>query len=674
MVWCRWFLCFALSALVESANGQVQSRDRLIYTPSDYVQYTPQTALDMVLRTPGFVLDEGDANIRGFAAASGNVLIDGARPVSKAGVAVALRRIAASQVAQIEVIRNTNSSESQGQSVVVNVVRKPAEASGTWSAEFERNGLGRIYPRLEASYSRPWQGWETSLRANALFEEFPFLTTRTNRDASGALVSTILTKLPSSLSEAYLSAEAKRATSQGVLSLTARFGRSNYYFDQPGEIFLRRLPSGNPDQRFRTSLDSERWDLELGAEFSREFGSWQWKSTAVLGNRDGAERQSDVVRGSDDRVTSNTEVDASNNASELVLRSAFANPTARWQPEFGIEYSMNRLDSGFALAIDQGGGVVPIALTDVRVEEHRLEPFAKAGRRLASSWVAELELAAEASEISVAGDARQSKTLVFFKPALAFSFRPSNEWRWRAGVRRRVGQLAFDDFAASASLSDGTSAAGNPDLAPDQATRAFASLDYRVADGVALNLEVFHERRNDVLEQIVLSSGSAGLANAGDATLLGAELSLSVPMDALLASSTLKVDGQLRRSRFSDPITRETRALSRVFSPELDAEFRQDLGIRGLSWGVSWSAPNRGDVIRVAEIDRVRSGDAFGAFIETSMIGSIKTTLALRNIGAQQISRARSFFLPDRSGSLLRTEERQQRFPVFVTLTFTGGL
>lgn len=87
----------------------------MIYTSSDFAAFSPQTALDIVKRTPGFVLAEGGSELRGYGGAGGNVLIDGVRPVSKAGVVDALSRIAASQVARIELIRNASTSLAQGQ-------------------------------------------------------------------------------------------------------------------------------------------------------------------------------------------------------------------------------------------------------------------------------------------------------------------------------------------------------------------------------------------------------------------------------------------------------------------------------------------------------------------------------------------------------------------------------
>ncbi|MEO0365881.1 MAG: hypothetical protein AAF265_10345, partial [Pseudomonadota bacterium] len=60
--------------------------DDAIPTPSDsesiqryerafFARFNPQTALDLVERLPGFTLDQGNENLRGFGGAAGNVLI-----------------------------------------------------------------------------------------------------------------------------------------------------------------------------------------------------------------------------------------------------------------------------------------------------------------------------------------------------------------------------------------------------------------------------------------------------------------------------------------------------------------------------------------------------------------------------------------------------------------------
>lgn len=651
--------------------------DVVRYPASDFAAYSPQTALDMVRRTPGFTLDEGDAAIRGYGSAGGNVLIDGVRPASKAGVVDALSRIAASQVERIDVIRNASTAEAQGQALVIDVIRTARTASGSWSAEVERNGNSTVYPRLDASYARTVGGWETSMRVNGFWEEFPFRTLRVIRDASGNLLSSVKTDLPSTLAETYASGDARRPIAGGMLNLTGRVGRYHYYFDQPGETFLGRLPDGNPDQTQVTRYDEQRWDLELGADYARDLGRWRWKTLALLTGRDAVEAQSDPRRDRDGVLLSDTTVDAAARPLEVVARTTLARlGTARWTPEFGAEVAYNRRDSTFALTVDDGDGPmqVPLPGADVRVEELRGEAFAKVNWTVTPRIALEAELGVEASEISVAGDASQSQNFLFAKPAAAIAWRSGERTQWRLGTRRRVGQLDFSDFAASASLNDATAVAGNPNLGPDQATRFYASLDYRGRGDFAFNIEAFREERQDVLEEVVLPSGSAGLANAGDATYRGVKASLTLPLDPLLAAARLSIDGQVLRSDFNDPVISARRPLSRVYSPVFDAEFRHDVPARRFSWGVNWRTANEGAVYRVREIDLLRTEENFGGFIESSALGKFKTRLAIRNAASQRSSRDRRFFQPDRSGSLVQTEERQQRSPLFVALTFSGTL
>ena len=667
-------LACAAEALAQSAPAERASR--VVYVAADYAAFAPQTALDMVLRTPGFLLDDGDPDVRGFGGAAGNVLVDGARPVSKSGVRDALSRIAASQVERIELIRNAGSAETQGQSLVLNVVRKQAAASGTWSVEVERNGNGKVYPRIEASRAQQLGAWETSLRANAFWEEFPFYSVRQIRDAQGDLLFSIATDLPSTLANAYLSGDARRALADGELKVTARAGRYHYYYDQPGEIFFRRLPDGRPDRLQRTRFDERRWDIELGAEFSRDFTAWRWKSLALASLKDGEEAQRDPARTPDGVLVSNTLVDATATPLELVVRSTFARKDGQaFQPELGAEFAFNRLDSQFALSVDQGSGPMPVSLpgADVRVEERRVEVFSRARWVGTASLSVDAELAAEASRITVSGDARQAQSFSFLKPSVALTWRPSERLQWQLGARRRVGQLSFADFAASASLTDGTSTAGNPDLGPDQTTRYYTSIDFRGGGDLAANLEVFSERRHDVLEQVLLPSGGVGLANAGEADYDGVKASLALPLDGLLESARLSVDAEYVRTAFADPLIGRSRRLSRVYMPRINTEFRHDPAGRPFSWGLSWTQANTGYVFRVDEIDRARTGDTLGAFIETGALGPFRTRLALRNIGEQRNARERRFFDGDRGGAVIRTETRAQRSPLFLTLTISAS-
>ena len=95
------------------------------YPAAFFAASQPDTALDMLERTPGFTFDPG-AEARGFAGAAGNVLVDGARPASKDDLLDdVLRRIPASSVLRIEVILGgAPGIDMQGKSVLANVMRR----------------------------------------------------------------------------------------------------------------------------------------------------------------------------------------------------------------------------------------------------------------------------------------------------------------------------------------------------------------------------------------------------------------------------------------------------------------------------------------------------------------------------------------------------------------------
>ena len=85
--------------------------DTFEYPAAFFEQYTPQNAMDMINRLPGFSFDRG-SNARGFGGNAGNVLIDGARPTSKSGgLSGALSRISAAQVESIIILRGGTNTE-----------------------------------------------------------------------------------------------------------------------------------------------------------------------------------------------------------------------------------------------------------------------------------------------------------------------------------------------------------------------------------------------------------------------------------------------------------------------------------------------------------------------------------------------------------------------------------
>src|SRR4051794_31370899 len=100
------------------------------YDAAFFAQYAPRTALDIAQRVPGFQLDLGNnqsstgVDVRGFAGTAGNVVINGARPSSKAETLdTTLARIPAQRVLRVELgPGDLFGSDYTGKSQVLNII------------------------------------------------------------------------------------------------------------------------------------------------------------------------------------------------------------------------------------------------------------------------------------------------------------------------------------------------------------------------------------------------------------------------------------------------------------------------------------------------------------------------------------------------------------------------
>ena len=59
----------------QPAPGATQASRTTGYDAAFFAQYAPRTALDIVRRVPGFQIESGNSDTRGFAGAAGNVVI-----------------------------------------------------------------------------------------------------------------------------------------------------------------------------------------------------------------------------------------------------------------------------------------------------------------------------------------------------------------------------------------------------------------------------------------------------------------------------------------------------------------------------------------------------------------------------------------------------------------------
>ncbi|PNU02165.1 TonB-dependent receptor plug domain-containing protein [Novosphingobium guangzhouense] len=637
-----------------------------VYPADFYKPFQPQTALDMLERTPGFILSEG-TSVRGFGGAAGNVLIDGQRPTVKGGgISEVLRRIAASRVERVVLLRGTDAAEAQGQTLVANLVlRADAGGSGNASLTLSHTADGVISPSARISHARRIAGWQTNIELSGEMVRFPTDGTYLDRNAIGALTSTRQEHIAGKAPEYGLALSTSGPLAGGTLTVNLRLNKDGYSSRRGIDIF-DGAADDTPDARRDIAYDEKGRSGELGLDWTRRIGAGWTAKLVGLGRIERYTTDEDYVEADYRGLSSQVE-----RPSEFVARTTITregNHTLR--PEFGGEIAYNRLSSHLDYAEDTGSGLIAIPLANdrTRVSELRGEAFANLTVKLTGQINLETGLAVELSRIRVTGEAAQEQSLSYLKPSMALVWSPSGATQVRLGARRTVDQLSFGDFAASVNQADGRPLGGNSGLRPARVTRALLRIDHRWGKGGAVAIESYHQWHTGMLGYLVLANGDQAIGTIGNARQWGISMQGTLPLESVLKGARLTVDGTWRGSRFHDPIIGRYRPMDDVAAQSLTAEFRQDVPRLKSSWGVTWTAPEEARVFYTGEVLLARDRALWGAYIETTALAGFKATLRATAFNGQDNFRMRQFYSPDRAGTSSGSERRDQQSGAVVSL------
>jgi len=638
-----------------------------VYPAEFYEAFQPQTALDMLNRTPGFTLSSGN-EVRGFGGAAGNVLIDGQRPTVKSGgISEVLRRIPATQVERIVLLRGSDAAEAQGQVLVANVIlRADATGSGNASLSLSHTADGHISPAGQLSYARRIGAWQANVALTAETVRYPTNGTYYTRDAAGALLQTRVEQIAASAPELGLAASASRPLAGGTLTLNTRLNRDIYRSDHSIDLYSGEA-IGSPGA-VRTIAYAERgWSGEFGADWTRGVGRGWTTKLVGLGRIEHGNSTEDYAEPGYRGLSRQDQKPI-----ELVSRATLTREgNHALRPELGMELAWNRLKSTLDYAEDYGSGLTPVLLSnaDTSVSELRGEAFVNLNIRLSKTLNLESGTAFELSQIRVTGDAASSQSLSYWKPSAALVWALSGKTQLRLGARRSVDQLNFGDFAASVDQADGRPLGGNSGLRPARITRALARIDHRWGDGGALALEAFHQWHDGLLGYLLLPTGDEALGTIGNARQWGITGNASLPLNTVLPGARLTLDGTLRDSRLPDPITGSFRPMDDLSPRVFSAEFRHDLPDLKLSWGITLTAAQQAEYYYIGEVLASRDRATFGAYLETTALAGFKATLKADTINGAYQHRLRRFYAPTRAGSFTGSEERHQRQGAVLSVT-----
>ena len=577
----------AAPALAETTRApqtaEASDQGVLIFAPDFFRDARPNTALDMVNRIPGFSVNDGDG-ARGFEGAVGNILINGSRPASKNDTGSnVLSRTVAAQVERIELVRGgAPGIEMQGYSVVANVILKTTSSREhilTTNASLFEGGQDLFGGSYQFTAREGDRTWGVTLSDGISSSDSNGAGYVVRSDANGNVL-----RNEQYYNDGYGGGNSIRGNYSspfmgGKIDLTARYGINDWHNinRQTAPDVLRESFYDNDGKSGEVGVVYTRplsEKLKLETRFIHEFEEFDNVSTSR--NRDGA-------------VVSPEQLFASNgNGSETILRGLVRyERSPAMDFEAGGEVAYNMLETEQAYSV--GGVAVPLPSASVKVEETRGELFGKGTWRINPKWTVESGLRLESSTISQSGDASQEKSFFFAKPRILATWTPMANTQVRARFERTVGQLDFDDFAASAEFADESVFGGNVNLSPESRWISELTFEKRFWGEGIVSLGLRHDEITDAIDLIPLDGGLAAVGNIGDGTLDQLALNVTIPTTKLgLSGGKFGFRNTWNKTEVTDPTTGETRPISGVRPTQATVTFQQDITSWKLQWGGAW--------------------------------------------------------------------------------------
>lgn len=652
---------------------------------ADYFRsFNPVTAEDMVRRIPGFTLDDGEER-RGFAGASGNVLINGERPSSKAPISEQLSRISSAEVERIDLYSgNAEGAAVTGQTLFVDVRLKPRSSQATNTFVLQASQLDpsdSINPLvvLSSSFRAASVDWTLALQAQPSRRGRIEYDERIT-DAANNLIETSDEQLQGHYWEYKMSARgAFRPTARDAVSFNAQVtpskdGRHTFSeaYDPAGALL--RIEDSNVE-------GDNAWAYELGGDWERRFSptsSFKLIGLASQSSVGSAEqyRSFFIQNQSPDRTTL---ISRGAESGEYIGRAVWSfQPAQKHQVELGGELAFNYLDSELDVQVQTLGLVLdrtpPVANT--RVEEQRGEIFIADTWRISDSLRLESGLTVETSTISQSGDAVQERDFTYAKPRLnaVWSASPSDEFRFL--IERDVAQLDFSEFATSINNFDGTTSLGNPNLEPERTWRAQTEWQRRFAGKGVFIATLFHDEVDAVQDQIPIFTPTGnfdGPGNLGDGTRTGVRLSTTLPLDAVgLAGGELRLNGTAQETEVTDPTTGQTRRFSDEPDWTYSIDYQQPIPSLKLRVGALYEDADEVQLFRFSELRTTGFLDPhLDFFVETTAIRPFIIRFTVSDVLLPADRRERRFFTPDRTNPAnLSTIETRDAYGAYGTRSY----
>jgi hypothetical protein len=660
------------------ADTNADANGRLVYEAAFFAQFSPANALQMVQRVPGFTLETGNTEVRGFAQAAGNLVINGQRPSAKSdSLDTILSRIPASRVRRIELASgNLFGSDYVGKPQVVNLVlNEEGGLAGTVEARLSREYAGRILPRGSAALV--YRLGASTFNASLSYQVFNG-STEEGFDRLVALPSRAEIEyrdVHNRNTEPYTVAALGWALEQSAnrsAHVNGKLSWDKWTLYQTSNVF-----AGAKNIRDELYTEDHLWRTwELSGDVTRPLAGGAIKANALATHR---HRRNDDLFG---RSAAGASLGGftqkfDDYRDERVGRLAWTRSgLAGWTIEIGAEAAYNRLRTDLnVFNVDTTGQRtrVDLPVDQATVSEIRGEGFVNAGRALAGNLRLDLGLNFEVSRLKVTGDANARRTLDFPKPRVSFDWTPG-KWHVQLSAKRTVAQLQFEDFVSGASLNTNQVNGGNAELQPQRRWEVLATADRKIFGDGRIKVDLGYNAVAKVQDRIPLkivdpatgklvNSGLDAPGNLGNGRELIARANLDLPLSGLgLKGGRLSLYGSYVDTSVRDPYTLAQRHFSGNSLFFYTATFRQDLA--AFAWGLEMKGNTGATFYRIKETDGQQGiSPRVAAFIEYRRSSRTTVTLGADNITNAVSRRLRTFYDPDRTAPNPFQRETRERNP-----------
>lgn len=630
------------------------------YEVSFFDTYAPVTALDMIENIPGFTLDNGDQSTRGFSGAAGNILVDSVRLSSKSeSPRDQLSAIPVQTILAIEVYRgNLGKFDLANQSVVANVIRKD-DITGSGTIELQVSQFypsEKFKPRAELNYSSSYKNIDFS--TNLVWSYYERINNRyeTVKDGNDQLLETRDDLFQEDGDFQAISFNARTTWREALFNLNLKYEQSD---EDGGRLSQRQPVAGESFDAFFIDIDVfDRY--EFGFDVERDFGSNVSAKFIAITLKDNYTEDGGLTRTFNNDVIRESAFTSIEKRGEDILRLELDYKGFQWgKIQFFVEGAVNELQSNFSLFTNQMGMLVPRAVagavTDVkeeRIDTRLTSSFDFAGFNIEAS------IGAEDSTIEQTGGFETSRSFFYLKPNLTISKTLSDKRQVQARILRNVGQLNFGDFTSGVNLGDDQLQLGNPELEPEKIT-TFDLRYEQTFEGVgALNVTLFHDKIEDVEDQIPLRDNLEVPGNIGRGTRTGIRGEFTVPIDfTWLENARIDTRFNFQDSDVKDPVTGEQRLLSDFEQWEYRIAFRQDLKKSNLAWGLTYFADDFREYFGLDEVSAFGNEYQWSFFAEKRFADGMKLRFDIENFNRSGEARTRTVFAGRRGSSQILTNE-----------------